>query len=264
MLTYPEIDPVALQIGVFKIHWYGMMYLIGFGLGWWLGLQRTKKSNSIITAQQMDDLLFFVAIGVILGGRLGYILFYDFSNYLAHPENIFKVWQGGMAFHGGLIGVLIAVWLFARKTQRRFFEITDFLAPLIPLGLFFGRIGNFINGELWGRPTDISWGMVFPHVDNLPRHPSQLYEAALEGIVLFIVLWLFSRKPRPTMAVSGLFLIGYGAFRFIVEFFRTPDSHLGFIALDWLTMGQLLSIPMIIFGVIFMVVAYKTDQSHAK
>lgn len=248
MLTYPNIDPIFIQLGPLKVHWYGIMYLVGFSIAWWLALQRSKPENSILNPAQISDLIFYGAIGVVLGGRLGYILFYDLPTFIANPLIIFKVWQGGMSFHGGLIGVLVAVGLYAHKINRRFFEITDFIAPLIPPGLGAGRIGNFINGELWGRPTDLPWGMVFPHVDDIARHPSQLYQAALEGVVLFLVLWLFSKRPRPTMAVSGLFLIGYGACRFLVEFVREPDTHLGFIAFDWMTMGQLLTLPMFIIG----------------
>ncbi len=256
MLIYPEIDPVLLQLGPIKIHWYGLMYLIGFSLAWWLGLQRARRSDAILAPEQISDLVFYGALGVVLGGRLGYILFYDLSTYLMTPSAIFKIWQGGMSFHGGLIGVLVAMWWSARKMNVRFFEITDFIAPLITLGLGAGRIGNFINGELWGRPTDLPWGMIFPHVDNLPRHPSQLYQAALEGIVLFTILWLFSSRSRPTMAVSGLFLIGYSLFRFLVEFVRTPDAHLGFVVFEWMTMGQLLSLPMLIVGIVLMGLAY--------
>jgi len=256
MLTYPEIDPILFQLGPLKIHWYGVMYLIGFVFAWWLGNRRARQPGAIVTPAQISDLVFYSALGVVLGGRLGYVLFYDLSTYIATPSAIFKVWQGGMSFHGGFIGVLVAMWLSARNINRRFFEVTDFIAPFVPLGLCVGRIGNFINGELWGRPTDLPWGMIFPHVDNIPRHPSQLYQAALEGLALFIILWLFSKRPRPMMAVSGLFLIGYGAFRFLAEFFREPDNHLGFIAFDWLTMGQLLTVPMIIVGIIFMGWAY--------
>ncbi|MCK5876303.1 MAG: prolipoprotein diacylglyceryl transferase [Candidatus Marithrix sp.] len=258
MLIYPDIDPILLQIGPLKIHWYGMMYLTGFGLAWWLGNKRLRQ-NEIFTTEQLSDLIFYAAIGVVLGGRIGYVLFYDFANYLAEPLSIFKVWQGGMSFHGGFIGVLVAVWLYARKLNLPFFKLTDFIAPLIPLGLGAGRIGNFINGELWGRHTDLPWGMVFPSIDNIPRHPSQLYQALLEGLVLFIILWLFSKRPRPTMAISGLFLICYGLFRFLMEFVREPDYHLGFIAFDWMTMGQILTIPMLIVGVILMKLAYKNS-----
>jgi len=256
MLTYPNIDPIFIQLGPLKVHWYGIMYLVGFSIAWWLALQRSKPENSILNPAQISDLIFYGAIGVVLGGRLGYILFYDLPTFIANPLIIFKVWQGGMSFHGGLIGVLVAVGLYAHKINRRFFEITDFLAPLIPPGLGAGRIGNFINGELWGRPTDLPWGMVFPHVDDIARHPSQLYQAALEGVVLFLVLWLFSKRHRPTMAVSGLFLIGYGACRFLVEFVREPDTHLGFIAFDWMTMGQLLTLPMFIIGGVLLGWAY--------
>lgn len=258
MLTFPNIDPILLQFGPLKIHWYGVMYLIGFMAAWWLGSRRLKNSsNPLVNAEQLSDMIFYGALGVILGGRLGYIIFYDLPVYLSSPLNILKVWEGGMSFHGGFLGVLVAMWLYGRKINRSFFEITDFIAPLITIGLGTGRIGNFINGELWGRPTDLPWGMVFPHVDNLARHPSQLYQMLLEGVVLFTVLWLFSKRPRPTMAVSGLFLIGYGLFRFLIEFVRVPDAHLGFIAFEWLTMGQLLSLPMLIIGIILMGLAYR-------
>ncbi|MDM8558836.1 prolipoprotein diacylglyceryl transferase [Candidatus Parabeggiatoa sp. HSG14] len=257
MLIYPEIDPIAFQLGPLKVHWYGIMYLIGFSLAWILGAKRAKHPNAVITKDQVSDLIFYGALGVVLGGRLGYILFYNLPTYINTPLTIFKVWQGGMSFHGGLIGVLVAMWLYAHKINRRFFEITDFIAPLIPLGLMMGRIGNFINGELWGRPTDLPWGMIFPHAgDSIVRHPSQLYQAALEGVVLFIILWLFSKRPRPIMAVSGLFLMGYGIFRFLAEFARTPDAHLGFIAFDWMTMGQILTLPMLIIGGLLMGLAY--------
>lgn len=196
MLIYPDIDPVLLQIGPLKIHWYGIMYLAGFSMAWWLGNKRLQQ-NPIFTSEQLSDLIFYAAIGVVLGGRIGYVLFYDLANYLATPLNIFKVWQGGMSFHGGFIGVLLAVWVYARKLKLPFFKVTDFIAPLIPLGLCAGRIGNFINGELWGRHTDAPWGMVFPHIDAIPRHPSQLYQAVLEGFVLFIILWIFSKRSRP-------------------------------------------------------------------
>jgi phosphatidylglycerol:prolipoprotein diacylglycerol transferase len=262
MLIYPEIDPVAFQLGPLKVHWYGIMYLVGFSLAWILGSKRAKRPDIVITSAQVSDLVFYGALGVVLGGRLGYILFYNLPTYINTPLAIFKVWQGGMSFHGGLIGVLVAMGLYAYKNHLRFFEVTDFIAPLIPLGLGMGRIGNFINGELWGRPTDLPWGMIFPHAgDYLSRHPSQLYQAALEGVVLFIILWLFSKRPRPMMAVSGLFLIGYGSFRFLSEFARTPDAHLGFIAFDWMTMGQILSLPMLIIGGIFMGLAYWNNRN---
>ncbi len=257
MLTYPTIDPAAIRIGDFAVHWYGVMYLIGFIGGWWLGRVRARRPDSGWDPAEIGDLLFYVALGVVLGGRVGYILFYNFGLFLQDPLMLFRIWQGGMSFHGGLLGVLFAMWLYGRRTHRHFFEVTDFLAPLIPLGLGAGRIGNFINGELWGRPTDLPWGMVFPFVDNQPRHPSMLYEALLEGLVLFVILWFYSARRRPTMAVSGLFLICYGVFRFAVEFVRQPDAHLGFLAFGWVTMGHLLSLPMIAFGVVFVWWAYR-------
>ncbi len=262
MLTHPQINPILLQIGPLKIHWYGVMYLIGFSLAWWLGLKRTQQPHATLTPEQVGDIVFYAALGVIFGGRLGYVLFYDLPTYLANPLLILQVWQGGMSFHGGLLGVLIAIWVYGHHTGKHFFELTDFIAPLVPLGICAGRIGNFINGELWGRPTDLPWGMIFPHVDTLPRHPSQLYQAALEGVALFIILWWFSQKPRPTMAVSGLFLIGMGAFRFSVEFVRTPDAHLGFIAFEWLTMGQLLTLPMLLAGILLMILAYRNKNTE--
>lgn len=267
MLTYPEIDPVAIALGPVKIHWYGIMYLVAFVGAWWLGTVRASKAEfAPWTPERVSDLLFYVALGVILGGRLGYILFYDFANAVADPIRIIRVWEGGMSFHGGLIGVIVAMILFARKIQRPFFSVADFVAPLIPVGLFTGRVGNFINGELWGKQTDAPWGMIFPTGGSVARHPSQLYEAALEGVVLFAILWIFSSKPKPAMAVSGLFLLGYGIFRFLVEFVRVPDQHLGYLALDWVTMGQILTFPMILGGIILIVLAYSrhtTNQTSA-
>ncbi len=264
MLTYPIIDPVALDLGPIKIHWYGIMYLIGFATAWWLGQIRAKQPNSGWTQEQIGDLIFYCAIGVVLGGRMGYVLFYDFGNFIDSPISILKIWEGGMSFHGGLIGVISAMWLYGRKLRKTFFQVADFVAPLVPIGLGAGRLGNFINGELWGKTTDLPWGVVFPHAGQLARHPSQLYEALLEGLVLFLILWFYSRKPRPLMAVSGLFLIGYGCFRFIVEFVRIPDEHLGYLALDWLTMGQILSTPMIILGIILMVLAHRNRSTSLK
>ncbi|HHB91661.1 MAG TPA: prolipoprotein diacylglyceryl transferase [Thioploca sp.] len=259
MLTYPDIDPILLQIGPLKIHWYGIMYLAGFSMAWWLGNKRLQH-NEIFTSEQLSDLIFYSAVGIVLGGRLGYILFYNLDNYIEEPLNMLKIWQGGMSFHGGFVGVLVAVWLYARKLNLPFFQVTDFIAPLIPFGLGAGRIGNFINGELWGRHTDVPWGMVFSKVDNIPRHPSQLYQAVLEGLVLFIILWIFSKRPRPIMAVSGLFLVCYGLFRFLIEFVREPDHGLGFIAFDWMTMGQILTIPMLIAGVTLIILAYRRTK----
>ena len=257
MLVYPNIDPIAIRIGPLAVHWYGLMYLFGFAAAWMLGVWRARRRADIpLSPEQVGDLVFYAAIGVIVGGRLGYVLFYASAQWLADPLLIFRVWEGGMAFHGGLLGVLAAIGYFAHRLGRSFFEISDFVAPLVPLGLGAGRIGNFINGELWGRPTDLPWGMIFPHVDSLARHPSQLYEAVLEGLVLFAVLWWYSSQPRPTKAVSGLFLLLYGAFRFAVEFVREPDAHLGYLAFGWLTMGQFLTLPMLAAGAALLVFAY--------
>ena len=253
-----DIDPIAVALGPLQIHWYGLMYLVGFGSAWYLGMYRARKAGSGWTEEQVSDLIFWGAIGVVLGGRFGYVLFYNFGQFLNDPLWLFAVWEGGMSFHGGLLGVIAAIAWFAHKYQKSFFDIGDFVAPLIPIGLGAGRVGNFIGGELWGRATDQSWGVVFPRAgDALARHPSQLYEFALEGVLLFFLLWFYSARPRPKMAVSGLFLLFYGLFRSIVEFFREPDGHIGFIALDWLTMGQVLSLPMILLGAGMIVVAYK-------
>jgi phosphatidylglycerol:prolipoprotein diacylglycerol transferase len=257
MLTYPDIDPVAVALGPIEVHWYGLMYLVAFVAGWWLGIVRTRRPGTEWRAAEIGDLVFYFALGAVLGGRIGYTLMYNFNGFLAEPLVIFRIWQGGMSYHGGMVGVFVAMWLYGRHTQRTFFQVTDFLAPLVPLGLGAGRLGNFINGELWGRPTDLPWGMVFPFVDAQPRHPSMLYEMLLEGFVFFAILWIFSRKPRPTMAVSGLYLVCYGVFRFMVEFVRVPDAHIGFLAFHWLTMGQLLSFPMIVIGLLFMGYAYR-------
>ena len=249
MLTHPQFDPVALQLGPLGIHWYGLMYLIGFLSLFWLGKWRARtQPERGWKSSEMDDILFYGALGVIIGGRLGYVMFYQPAYYLSHPLEIAYLWQGGMSFHGGFLGVLAAMLLFARKTGKRWLAVMDFVAPLVPLGLGAGRLGNFINGELWGRTTDVAWGMVFPQVDNLARHPSQLYQFALEGIVLFVLLWWYSSKPRPVGAVSGLFLISYGSFRFLVELTREPDSFLGLLALG-LSMGQWLSLPMVAVGI---------------
>jgi phosphatidylglycerol:prolipoprotein diacylglycerol transferase len=257
MLIHPQFDPVALHLGPLAIRWYGLMYLLAFGLFLLLGRQRIKTGpQSGWTVKELDDLLFYGVLGVVLGGRLGYVLFYQPAHFLAHPLEIFSVWQGGMAFHGGFLGVLVAMGLFARRTGKSWLAVTDFIAPLVPLGLGAGRFGNFINGELWGRPSDMPWAVVFPQIDSVARHPSQLYQFALEGLALFALLWLFSRKPRPTGAVSGLFLIGYGSFRFLVEYTREPDSFLGLLALN-LSMGQWLSLPMIIAGIIMLRWAYQ-------
>ncbi len=259
MLRYPDIDPVAFHLGPVAVHWYGIMYLIGFGAGWWLGRWRARQPHSGWKVADIDDLLFYAAVGVVLGGRLGYILFYGLPQYVHEPMQVFKVWQGGMSFHGGLLGVLAAMWLYGRSRGRSFFDLTDYIAPLVPPGLGAGRIGNFINGELWGKPTDLPWGMLVREPDGLlvAHHPSQLYQAFLEGLVLFALLWWFSGKPRPRMAVSGMFLLLYGVFRFLVEFVRMPDPQLGYLAFGWVTMGQLLSLPMVLLGAGFLVRAYR-------
>ena len=262
MLTAPQIDPIAIQLGPLAIRWYGLMYLIAFLAFWWLGRRRARQTG-LLQAQQVDDLLFYGALGVILGGRLGYVFFYGFEQLLADPLYLVRIWQGGMSFHGGLLGVLVAAWLFGRKHGLGFFGVTDYIAPLVPLGLGAGRVGNFIKGELWGRVSDAPWAMVFAHAGPLPRHPSQLYEAFLEGLVLFLLLWFYSAKPRPRMAVSGLFLVGYGAARTAVEFAREPDAHLGYLAGGWLTMGMLLSVPMVLAGAVLMGLAYRGRNGKA-
>ena len=261
MLPYPQIDPVAIALGPLKIHWYGLMYLVGIGGAWLLASRRLKDFDPTWSKEKLSDLVFWVAMGVILGGRLGYALFYDLPAYLAEPLKILRVWEGGMSFHGGLIGVMLATWLFGRRNGKSFFQLMDFIAPLVPIGLGAGRIGNFINAELWGKVTDVPWAMVFPNGGLDPRHPSQLYQFALEGVALFVILWLYSRKPRPTMAVSGLFAICYGIFRFIVEFVRVPDAQLGYLAWNWLTMGQVLCLPMILGGIGLMVWAYRRQAA---
>ena len=257
-MIYPTIDPVALSLGPIQIHWYGLMYLLGFSGAWWLGRLRAERFGW--TAVEVEDLLFYGAIGVIVGGRVGYSLFYDFPALIDNPLNLFKVWQGGMSFHGGLLGVVVAFGFFARATGKSYFSISDFIVPMVPVGLFFGRIGNFINGELWGKASDVPWAMVFPNGGPLARHPSQLYEALLEGVLLFIILWIYSSKPKSPGAVSGLFLLGYGFFRFMVEFVRVPDQHYGYLLLDWITMGQILSLPMIVVGLFIIARAFQSDK----
>ncbi|NOS87582.1 MAG: prolipoprotein diacylglyceryl transferase [Methylococcaceae bacterium] len=256
MLTFPQIDPIALAVGPVKIHWYGLMYLLGFAAVWLIGQQRAKQPWSPIKPEAIEDLVTYGALGVILGGRIGYILFYNFSEFLANPIILIKIWQGGMSFHGGMLGVFIAMWFFAKKQGCTLLQLTDIIAPLSPIGLGAGRIGNFINSELWGRPTDVPWAMVFPNGGAFARHPSQLYEAFLEGLVLFIILNLYVQKQRPIGAATGMAVCLYGCFRFFVEFFRMPDAHLGYLALDWVTMGQILSLPMIIVGAALMYFSY--------
>ncbi|MGV6808282.1 MAG: prolipoprotein diacylglyceryl transferase [bacterium] len=260
MIAYPNIDPVALSLGPLNIHWYGLMYVIGFAAFLILGKYRAKQAHSPIKPEQVDDIMFYGALGVVLGGRIGYMLFYNFQNFLNDPLSLFQVWQGGMSFHGGLLGVIAAVLLLAYRWRISFLALADFIAPLVPIGLGAGRIGNFINGNLWGTVTDVPWAMVFPNGGAEPRHPSQLYQMALEGIALFIILWLFSRKPRPTGAVAGLFLMCYAFFRIIIEFVRVPDAQLGYIAFGWVTQGQLLSLPMLALGIFLFTYAYRRQN----
>jgi len=274
MITYPSIDPVLLDLGPLKIHWYGLMYLIAFASAWWLGRKRAVSSNGLITPAQMDDLIFYGAVGVVVGGRVGSVLFYNFPSFVENPLYLFKIWQGGMSFHGGFLGVLVAMAWYRRKLGCSFFQLTDFIAPLVPIGLAAGRLGNFINGELWGGPSTLPWAMklsceAFPPqrfqdfagaLCDLPRHPSMLYEMLLEGFVLFFILWIFSSRPRPVMALSGLFLVGYGLFRSMVELIRLPDAHIGYLLdTQWLTMGMLLSLPMLLLGLIMIKIAYKRE-----
>lgn len=280
-IIHPQFDPVALDLGKVEVHWYGLMYLLAFATAYGLATLRSKKRPDF-NSDMVSDMIFFGAMGVVLGGRIGYVILYDFGAFLANPLYLFKVWQGGMSFHGGFVGVLVAMWLFARKYKKSPFTILDFIAPCVPTGLLFGRIGNFINGELWGRVSDsgASYLMLFPqavHADTaliqadpalasiaqrvtdtalLPRHPSQLYQAFTEGLLLFVILWWFSLKPRPRYAVSALFLLGYGCSRFTTEFFRQPDVGYELI-FGWMSKGQLYSLPMIFFGVILLTMAYK-------
>ncbi len=270
MLTYPQIDPVAIgldafelfgkTIGPINVHWYGLMYLCAFTAAWLLGSYRARREYSAINKSQVEDLVFYGAMGVVIGARVGYIFFYNFGQFLESPLILFKVWEGGMSFHGGLLGVIAAMMMYAKKVNRHFVDVMDFVAPLVPLGLCFGRMGNFIGGELWGRQTDVSWGMIFPKdPDLLVRHPSQLYQSFFEGFVLFLILYLFSAKRRPRYTVCSLFLIGYGFFRFGIEFVREPDAHIGYM-FGWMTRGQLLTIPMIVIGAVIFYFAYRSPK----
>ncbi len=262
MFTYPQFDPVAFSIGPLSVHWYGIMYLIAFGGAWGLARLRAAMQPGSWSDEQIADLIFYGAMGAVIGGRLGSALFYNADKLASDPLWVLRVWEGGMSFHGGILGVMAALYWYAGKLKKSYFDVLDFVAPLAPFGLGAGRLGNFIGGELWGRHTDVPWGMVFPHVDPFPRHASQLYQFALEGVLLFTLLWWFSSRPRPRCAVAGLFGIGYGVQRFFVEFFREPDAALGFVALDWMTMGQLLSLPMILAGAILMTMATRAPRGH--
>ncbi|MBT5412068.1 MAG: prolipoprotein diacylglyceryl transferase [Cellvibrionales bacterium] len=257
MLIYPEINPVIFSFGPLKVHWYGLMYLLGFFFAWRIALARSKSSKSPVCQNQVEDLIIYSAFGIILGGRFGYVLFYNFEEWLADPLWLFRIWEGGMSFHGGLLGVLFVIWIFSRKINKPFLALADFVAPLVPIGLGLGRLGNFMGQELWGRPTSSWMGMIFPNdPQKLTRHPSQLYEFFLEGLLLYIILITISRKPRSTGFIGGLFLTLYGSFRFFVELYRAPDVTIGFDFFGWMTRGQLLSLPMIIIGIIIILWSY--------
>tara|TARA_R110001592_G_scaffold36037_1_gene121815 strand:+ start:8717 stop:9577 length:861 start_codon:yes stop_codon:yes gene_type:complete len=262
-LQFPVIDPIIFSIGPVALRWYGMMYLIGFLGAMFIANKAADKSGGEWTRDQVSDLLFYGFLGVILGGRVGYVLFYQFDYFLAEPLYLFKIWTGGMSFHGGLLGVIAAVYIFARKTNKSFLTVGDFVVPLVPIGLGMGRLGNFINAELWGRQTDVPWAMVFPTDSlQLPRHPSQLYEFFLEGVVLFVILTVVTRKPRNLGLASGIFLIGYGVFRTIIEFFREPDAHLG-LYFSFISKGQILSVPMILAGMLIIYLGYLSQEKSA-
>lgn len=260
MLVHPNFDPVAFSVLGFDIHWYGLMYVAGFLSVYFLWVFRVNKYPDLVdskwNSELISDLIFYGAVGAVLGGRLGYVLFYKPAYYLSNLKEVVYLQEGGMSFHGGLLGVIVGVFLFSRKVNMSFLSVADFVAPVAPIGLFFGRMGNFINQELWGKVTDVPWGMVFSNGGPLPRHPSMLYEALLEGLLLFMVLWFIARKPRGLGVMSGLFLIGYACGRIFVEFFRVPDEHLNYLLFDWVTMGQILSLPMMLLG-LFLVVRAK-------
>lgn len=257
MLQYPDIDPVAFSLGSFKVHWYGIMYLFAFVSAWLVAMHRAKQPGALINKAQVENLITYGAFGVILGGRFGYVVFYNFDYWLTDPLWLFRVWEGGMSFHGGLLGVIVAMMIYAKRIDRSFIGLMDFVAPMVPLGLGFGRLGNFIGQELWGRVTDVPWAIVFPKAmdpEGVGRHPSQLYQACLEGLLLFIIVFWFSAKPRPRGAVSGIFLIAYGSFRFATEFVREPDK--GVALVGWMTRGQLLCLPMFAVGLGLLIYAY--------
>ncbi len=278
-MHYPAIDPIIVAVGPLAVRWYGLAYLAGFALCWWLGTRRARQPGSGWSAEAVSDLVFYGAVGAVIGGRIGYVFFYGFDQLLRDPLWLFRVWDGGMSFHGGLLGVLIAVWWFGRNTNRTFFQVSDFLAPLVAPGLGFGRLGNFANTELPGRATESAFGMIYPcsadairginplctgQWEAFARHPSPLYQAFAEGLLLFVIVWLVSARPRPAGVVSGVFLAGYGVMRFATEFFRQPDSHLGYLAFDWLTMGQLLSLPMVIVGILMALYARRFFEPQTR
>jgi len=276
MIAYPEIDPVIVALGPLKVHWYGLMYLLAFGSAWWLGKRRAQVAGAPIKPAEIDDLIFYGAMGVVLGGRVGSVLFYNFDTFLDNPLYLFKIWEGGMSFHGGFIGVLLVMEWYRRKLNCSFFQLTDFIAPLVPLGIAAGRFGNFINAELWGAPSNVPWAMKLS-CEQFPadrfidfagplcysaRHPSQLYEMLLEGFLLFAVLWIISSKPKPVMMVSGYFVMLYGIARTSVEFIRLPDAHIGYLMqTDWLTKGIVLSVPMILAGLIIIAYARRAGSN---
>ncbi|WP_440903596.1 prolipoprotein diacylglyceryl transferase [Catenovulum sp. SX2] len=261
-LQFPQIDPVIIEIGPLALRWYGLMYLIGFVGAMYLANKRVNDRDCFWSKEQLSDLLFYGFIGVILGGRIGYVFFYQFETFLADPAYLFKIWTGGMSFHGGFLGVIAAMFWFAHKSGTKFVQVADFIAPMVPIGLGAGRIGNFINAELWGRQTDVPWAIVFPNAGGVARHPSQLYEFFLEGLVLFILVNLYRKMSPPAGAVAGLFSLGYGSFRFIIEYFREPDAHLQDFMGGWITMGQLLSMPMIIAGLALIIWSYHKQNSQ--
>jgi len=287
MIVLNQIDPIALDLGPVQVHWYGVMYLLAFATAWWLGRIRIRAGRLPgVDMNAFGDLMFYGMLGVVLGGRIGYVLFYAFGDFMQNPLMLFKVWEGGMSFHGGLLGVFVASWWWARRHRLAFFDVMDFVAPWVPPGLGFGRIGNYIGGELWGKPTGADWGVIFPRalppelagldpaalraqfengaLNAFARHPSQLYEAALEGLVMFCILWWYSRKPRPRYAVSGLFALLYGVFRFLIEFVRVPDEQLQYLAFGWVTMGQVLSVPLIVVGLFWLWLARERRGPRAE
>ncbi len=275
MLHYPVIDPVIVSIGPLAVRWYGLAYLAAFGLAWWLGTVRGRGAFSDWSHEQVSDLVFYGAVGAVLGGRIGYVLFYSFEAFLRDPLVLLRVWDGGMSFHGGLLGVVAAMAWYGRRAGRGFWPVADFVAPLVPTGLGLGRLGNFANTELPGRVTEAPWGLIYPCAvdavrqinvlctgqwEAFARHPSSLYQAVAEGLVLFALVWWVAARPRPVGLVSGIFLLGYGLLRFATEWFREPDGHIGFLAFDWLTMGQLLSLPMAIIGALVILWALRSNQ----